>query len=107
GYPEFDHVFMKKLGWWNDLTDAEKAAAEGKNWKTDLSGGIQRVVMARGCHPWGNAKARAGATGWSEAAPLSCAAPPPARGRRGGEPIYSTRPDLIDKYPTYDDKRAF
>ena len=45
GYPEFDHIFLKKLGWWSELTDAEKAAAEGKNWKTDLSGGIQRVVM--------------------------------------------------------------
>ena len=45
GYPEFDHVLLKKLGWWDDLTDAEKKAAEGKNWKTDLSGGIQRVVM--------------------------------------------------------------
>ena len=44
GYPEFDHVLMKKLGWWDELTDAEKKAAEGKNWKTDLSGGIQRVV---------------------------------------------------------------
>ena len=43
GYPEFDHVLMKKLGWWDELTDDEKKAAEGKNWKTDLSGGIQRV----------------------------------------------------------------
>ena len=60
GYPEFDHIFLKKLGWWSELTDAEKAAAEGKNWKTDLSGGIQRVVMKNhGCHPFGNAKARA------------------------------------------------
>ena len=40
GYPEFDHVLMKKLGWWDELTDDEKKAAEGKNWKTDLSGGI-------------------------------------------------------------------
>jgi formate dehydrogenase major subunit len=32
-------VLLKKLGWWDDLTDAEKAA-EGKNWKTDMSGGI-------------------------------------------------------------------
>ncbi len=52
--------FIKKLGWWNELTDAEKAAAEGKNWKTDLSGGIIRVAMKNhGCHPFGNAKARA------------------------------------------------
>ena len=59
GYPEFDHVLLKKLGWWDELTDAEKKAAEGKNWKTDLSGGIQRVAMKHGCHPFGNAKARA------------------------------------------------
>jgi formate dehydrogenase major subunit len=59
GYPEFDHVLLKKLGWWDELTEAEKKAAEGKNWKTDLSGGIIRVAMKHGCHPFGNAKARA------------------------------------------------
>src|SRR5436190_3203107 len=32
GYPEFDHVLLKKLGWWNELTEEEKKAAEGKNW---------------------------------------------------------------------------
>ena len=53
-------MLLKKLGWWDELTEAEKKAAEGKNWKTDLSGGIQRVVMKNhGCHPFGNAKARA------------------------------------------------
>jgi formate dehydrogenase major subunit len=96
GYPEFDHIFLKKLGWWNELTDAEKAAAEGKNWKTDLSGGIIRVVMTKhGCHPFGNAKARA--VVWNFPDPI-----PQHR-----EPLYSTRPDLIDKYPTHDDKKAF
>jgi hypothetical protein len=25
GYPEFDHVLLKKLGWWDDLSEAEKA----------------------------------------------------------------------------------
>ena len=51
GYPEFDHVLLKKLGWWDELTDVEKAAAEGKNWKTDPSGGIIRVTMKNhGCH---------------------------------------------------------
>jgi formate dehydrogenase major subunit len=96
GYPEFDHLFLKKLGWWNELTDAEKAAAEGKNWKTDLSGGIIRVVMKNhGCHPFGNAKARA--VVWNFPDPI-----PQHR-----EPIYSNRPDLIEKYPTHDDKKAF
>ena len=96
GYPEFDHVLMKKLGWWDELTDAEKAAAEGKNWKTDLSGGIQRVVMKNhGCHPYGNAKARAVVWNFPDAVPLH------------REPLYSPRPDLVEKYPTHDDKKAF
>jgi formate dehydrogenase major subunit len=96
GYPEFDHVLLKKLGWWQELTEAERAAAEGKNWKTDPSGGIIRVVMVNhGCHPFGNARARA--VVWNFPDPI-----PQHR-----EPLYSNRPDLIDKYPTHDDKMAF
>src|SRR5690606_18268186 len=96
GYPEFDHVLLKKLGWWDELTEAEKAAAEGKNWKTDVSGGIQRVVMKNhGCYPFGNAKARA--VVWNFPDPI-----PQHR-----EPIYSPRPDLVAKYPTHEDKAAF
>jgi formate dehydrogenase major subunit len=95
GYPEFDHVLMKKLGWWDELTDAEKKAAEGKNWKTDLSGGIQRVTMKHGAHPWGNAKARAVVWNFPDGIP------------QHREPLYSPRPDLVAKYPTHDDKKTF
>jgi len=95
GYPEFDHVLMKKLGWWNELTDAEKKLAEGKNWKTDLSGGIQRVTMKHGVHFWGNAKARA--IVWNFPDPI-----PQHR-----EPLYSPRPDMVEKYPTHEDKKVF
>jgi len=95
GYPEFDHVLMKKLGWWDELTDAEKKAAEGKNWKTDLSGGIQRVTMKHGVHFWGNAKARAVVWNFPDGVP------------QHREPLYSPRPDLVAKYPTHDDKKAF
>ena len=96
GYPEFDHVLMKKLGWWDELTDAEKKAAEGKNWKTDLSGGIQRVVLKNhSCHPFGNAKARAVVWNFPDGIP------------QHREPLYSPRPDLVAKYPTHDDKKAF
>ena len=96
GYPEFDHALMKKLGWWDELTDAEKQAADGKNWKTDLSGGIIRVVMTRhGCYPFGNAKARAVVWNFPDPVPLH------------REPIYGTRPDLVAKYPTHDDKTKF
>ncbi|MBC3871369.1 formate dehydrogenase subunit alpha [Undibacterium oligocarboniphilum] len=96
GYPEFDHVLLKKLGWWDDLTEAEKKAAEGKNWKTDLSGGIQRVVMqVHGCHPFGNAKARAVVWNFPDPVP------------QHREPLFGTRPDLVAKYPTHDDKKSF
>lgn len=96
GYPEFDHTLLKKLGWWDELTDAEKAEAEGKNWKTDLSGGIIRVAMKNhGCHPFGNARARALVWNFPDPVPLH------------REPIYSPRPDLVAKYPTHDDKAKF
>ena len=58
GYPEFSADMLKQLGWWDDLNADEKKEAEGKNWKTDLSGGIQRVAIKHGCAPFGNAKAR-------------------------------------------------
>ena len=96
GYPEVDHVLLKKLGWWDELTEAEKKAAEGKNWKTDLSGGMIRVFMKEhGCHPFGNAKARAVVWNFPDAIP------------QHREPLYSPRPDMVAKYPTHDDKKAF
>ena len=58
GYPEFNDQLLKDLGWWDDLTAEEKEAAEGKNWKTDFSGGIQRVAIEHGCAPYGNAKVK-------------------------------------------------
>ncbi len=95
GYPEFDHVLLKKLGWWEDLTEEEKKKAEGKNWKTDSSGGIIRVAMKHGCHPFGNAKARAVVWNFPDPVPTH------------REPLYSPRPDLVAKYPSHDDKKAF
>jgi formate dehydrogenase major subunit len=95
GYPEFDHVFVKKLGWWDQLTEDEKKLAEGKNWKTDLSGGIQRVVMKNGCHPFGNAKARAVVWNFPDAIPIH------------REALYSTNAPMMRKYPTSADKKNF
>jgi formate dehydrogenase major subunit len=94
GYPELDHVLLKKLGWWDELTEDEKKAAEGKNWKTDLSGGMIRVFMKNhGCHPFGNAKARAVVWNFPDPVPLH------------REALYSPRPDLIEKYPTHADQK--
>ena len=56
-------AMLERLGWDSDLTAAErtairKVAGSKTNWKTDLSGGIQRVAIKHGCAPFGNAKAR-------------------------------------------------
>ncbi len=95
GYPEFTADLLKQLGWWGDLTDAEKAAAEGKNWKTDLSGGIQRVAIKHGCAPFGNARARANVWTFPDPIPVH------------REPLYTPRRDLVADYPTYEDRRNF
>jgi len=95
GYPEFDAEILKKLGWWDDLTPEEKKEAEGKNWKTDLSGGIQRVVIKHGCAPFGNGRARCHVWTYPDPIPVH------------REPLYTPRFDLVKKYPTYPDRKAF
>ncbi len=103
GYPEFTLGVLKKLGWDSELTSQELAviekvggnAADGVSWSTDLSGGIQRVAIAHGCAPFGNAKARTIA--WNLADPI-----PVHR-----EVIFTSRPDLVAKYPTLPDARQF
>ncbi|GGB41959.1 formate dehydrogenase [Roseibium aquae] len=97
GYPEFTMAMLKSLGWDSDLTDAERAsieavAGDNTNWKTDLSGGIQRVAIKHGCAPYGNAKARAVVWTFPDPVPVH------------REPLYTNRRDLLDKYATYEDK---
>jgi formate dehydrogenase major subunit len=95
GYPEFTAEMLKQLGWWDELTAEEKQAAEGKNWKTDLSGGIQRVAIKHGCAPFGNAKARAIVWQFPDPVPVH------------REPLYTNRRDLVEKYPSYEDRKSF
>jgi formate dehydrogenase major subunit len=94
GYPEFSADILKQLGWWDDLTDEEKTSAEGKNWKTDRSGGIQRVAIKHGCAPFGNAKARAVVWTFPDPVPIH------------REPLYTSRRDLVADYPTYEDRKS-
>jgi formate dehydrogenase major subunit len=94
GYPEFSADLLKQLGWWDDLTPEEKAEAEGRNWKTDLSGGIQRVAIRHGCSPYGNAKARC--IVWNFPDPIP----------KHREPLYSPRRDMVERYPTYQDVKS-
>ena len=95
GYPEITADMIRQLGWWNELTDEEKAAAEGRDWKTDLSGGLQRVAINHGLAPFGNAKARCMVWNFPDPIPVH------------REPLYTPRYDLVSDYPTYEDRRAF
>ena len=100
GYPEFSMAMLKKLGWDVDLTAEEwaaieKVAGDKTNWKTDLSGGIQRVAIKHGCAPFGNAKARTVVWTFPDPVPLH------------REPLYTPRRDLLPKYETYADKQAY
>ncbi len=100
GYPEFTMAMLKELGWDKDLTDEERAVIEGiagdkTNWKTDLSGGIQRVAIKHECAPFGNAKARAVVWTFPDPVPVH------------REPLYSNRRDLVEDYPTYEDKKFY
>jgi formate dehydrogenase major subunit len=100
GYPEFTMAMLKKLGWDGDLTADEVSAIEAvagddTNWKTDLSGGIQRVAIKHGCAPYGNAKARTIVWNFPDPVPTH------------REPLYTSRRDLVADYPTYEDRRMY
>ena len=100
GYPEFTMQMLMDLGWDSDLTDDERAAIDAvagpkTNWKTDLSGGIQRVAIKHGCAPFGNAKARTVVWTFPDPVPLH------------REPLYTPRYDLVADYPTYEDKKFY
>ena len=74
GYPEFKDV------------------VPGTNWKTDLSQKTIKVAIARGMAPFGNARARCVVWNFPDQVPIH------------REPLHSPRPDLIERYPTYEDK---
>ncbi|MBO6884421.1 MAG: formate dehydrogenase subunit alpha [Marivita sp.] len=98
GYPEFTMQMLMDLGWDSDLTAEERAAIDAvggpkANWKTDLSGGIQRVAIKHECAPFGNAKARAVVWTFPDPVPVH------------REPLYTNRYDLVADYPTYEDKK--
>lgn len=87
-------------GNWEEVGEAEgmsvpsdyDARASAINWKTDLSGGIQRVAILHECAPFGNAKARCNVWTFPDPIPLH------------REPLYSNRRDLVADYPTYADR---
>src|SRR3546814_18736068 len=93
----------RKLGGDKDLTPEEMKVIQQvgggyptkASWKTDLSGGIQRVATQHGCAPFGNGKARAVAWNFPDPVPVH------------REPLHTPRRDLVKDYPTYKDRRDF
>jgi formate dehydrogenase major subunit len=77
GYPEFSDV------------------VPNTNWKTDLSQETIKEAIKRGMAPFGNAKARCYVWEYDDPIPLH------------REPLHSPDPELIRKYPTFDDKPDF
>ncbi len=69
-----------------------KGVVEGRNWKTDLSLKTHEYALSRGMAPFGNARARCVVWNFPDQVPIH------------REPLHSPRPDLIKKYPTYEDK---
>jgi formate dehydrogenase major subunit len=103
GHPGVTFGMLKKLGWDKDLTPAELATIQKLGgdkpddvaWSNDTSGGIQRVAVKHGVPPFGNAKARAVAWNFPDPVPIH------------REPLYTPRRDLVEKYPTYDDRKDY
>ncbi len=121
GHPEFTFRLLRDLGWAEELSSKElvsiaKVAGgannkvypslkeipaedlermDGVNWKTDLSGGLQRVAISHGAAPFGNAKARCVVWEFPDPVPLH------------REPLYTPRYDLVASYPTYEDRKSF
>jgi formate dehydrogenase major subunit len=101
GHPAVSLGLLKKFGWDADLTPEELATiqkiggekADEVNFANDLSGGIQRVAVKHGLAPFGNAKARAVVWNFPDPVPLH------------REPLYTPRRDLVEKYPTWADKK--
>ena len=62
-------------------------------WKTDLSGKVFEDAIADGHAPYGNGRARFYIPNWEKLDGVP----------KHREPIHTPRPDLIAKFPTYDD----
>jgi formate dehydrogenase major subunit len=75
------------------LTEEEKATVAGRNFATDLSGILVKKAIEAELTPYGNGKARAKAWNFPDQIPLH------------REPIHSPNADMVQKYPTYPDKK--
>ena len=124
GYPEFTMAMLKKLGWDKDLTAEERAADRESGGGNAGHDGARRRPM-----PWRKpttTRRSAASTGRSTCPAASSASPSSTAARRSvtprrapwcgnsrirsplhREPLYTPRRDLVAKYPTYTDRKAW
>ena len=92
GYPQITKANIEQiLG--IKLSTREKELM-GASWATDDSNIIATKCIEHGIVPYGNAKARAVVWTFADKIPLH------------REPLHSPRTDLVEKYPTFADKKA-
>jgi len=90
GYPEITKKNIEEvLG--IKLTDEEREKI-GATWATDGSGIIAEKCMQKGIAPYGNARARAIVWTFADQIP------------QHREPLHTPRQDLVQKYPSFEDK---
>ena len=90
GYPEITKKNIEEvLG--ITLSDEEREKM-GATWATDASGIIAEKCMQKGIAPYGNARARAIVWTFADQIP------------QHREPLHTPRQDLVQKYPSFEDK---
>lgn len=75
------------------LSNEEKEIVKGKTFATDNSNILVNKALEAGICPYGNGKARMVVWNWYDKIPLH------------REPLHSFRGDLVDKYPSFPDKK--
>lgn len=92
GYPQITKANIEEL--LNIRLTAREKELMGASWAMDESNIIATKCIEHGIVPYGNAKARAVVWTFADKIPLH------------REPLHSPRTDLVEKYPSFADKKA-
>ena len=92
GYPQITKANIEQI--LGIRLSAREKELMGASWATDDSNIIATKCIEHGIVPYGNAKARAVVWTFADKIPLH------------REPLHSPRTDLVEKYPTFADKKA-
>jgi formate dehydrogenase major subunit len=96
GYPELDHVLLKKLGWWGELTDAEK--------QPRLKARTGRPIRPAARFAWPCKNHGCTRSAMPKPVPWCGTSRTPIPQHR--EPLYGTRPTWWPSTPSHDDQKS-